>query len=359
MIELKKDKLVFSFPEVHPQAKLTIDFQRTLRIPDDGEEYPLPPGLGKFPLRHVDDYPETVPPKWIEHGGVMLPMYQSEALWLKFKSAHDGYYTPYPFAIKVATGKINAITGKEWSNGLHDDPQDYMIAPKQPWLDGYCVKKGQIRQFVAMPLGEGYSVEEQLTKTAEHGGLQIVVYPMKKEAFERRFSWQKRSSFVYEGQPLFMPGEPEEEPELVRWQAEDECVKSSKPDMAVAPGGRMQQEIYEDPYDFDDWDLDHPSRCFVHLANSLVWRAITNEESPTVPFTAKEYTENGFPWFDYYDDSATVLKGSEKLGGVKSVKEMGEEKGGVPLPENEPVRPEYIIKLRKHLKKHQVREGVF
>jgi len=49
MIELKKDALVFSFPGVHPEAKLTIDFQRTLRIPDDDNTYPLPPGLGKFP----------------------------------------------------------------------------------------------------------------------------------------------------------------------------------------------------------------------------------------------------------------------------------------------------------------------
>ncbi len=32
-----------------------IGFQRTLRIPDNGKTHPLPPGLGKFPLRHVDD----------------------------------------------------------------------------------------------------------------------------------------------------------------------------------------------------------------------------------------------------------------------------------------------------------------
>ena len=30
MIELKNDSLVFSFPEVHKDAKLTISFQRTL-----------------------------------------------------------------------------------------------------------------------------------------------------------------------------------------------------------------------------------------------------------------------------------------------------------------------------------------
>jgi hypothetical protein len=51
MVELKKDVLVFRFPEVHGDAVLRIQFQRTLRIPDDDREYPLPPGLGRFPMR--------------------------------------------------------------------------------------------------------------------------------------------------------------------------------------------------------------------------------------------------------------------------------------------------------------------
>jgi hypothetical protein len=38
MIELRNDRLVFSFPEVHREAVLEIDFQRTLRIPDDGRD---------------------------------------------------------------------------------------------------------------------------------------------------------------------------------------------------------------------------------------------------------------------------------------------------------------------------------
>ena len=45
----------------------------------------------------------------------------------------------------------------------------------------------------------------------------------------------------------------------------------------------------------DDWDIDQKSRCFVHIANSLVRRAITGEAPPTVPFTAKEYTRHGLP----------------------------------------------------------------
>jgi hypothetical protein len=31
-----------------------------------------------------------------------------------------------------------------------------------------------------MPLGEGYSVEEQITGRARHRGIEIIVYPMKK-----------------------------------------------------------------------------------------------------------------------------------------------------------------------------------
>ncbi len=69
--------------------------------------------------------------------------------------------------------------------------------------------------------------------------------------------------------------------------------------MVLAPGGRMRQEIYEDPFKLSDWDMDQKSRCFVHLANSLVWRAITGNAPPTVPFTAKEYNDHGLPWFDY------------------------------------------------------------
>jgi hypothetical protein len=39
---------------------LEITFQRTLRIPDDGHTYPLPPGLGQFPVRKVEHYADRV-----------------------------------------------------------------------------------------------------------------------------------------------------------------------------------------------------------------------------------------------------------------------------------------------------------
>jgi hypothetical protein len=343
MIELRNDQLILSFPEVHREAKLRIEFQRTLRIPDDGRDYFLPPGLGRFPLRHVDDFAHRVPERWLEHGGVMLAMYQSEAMWLNFNPVYsEERGAAYPFAVKVAAGKIDAVTGESWADGLHRRPQDYMVAPEQPWLDGFCVEKGLIRQFVAMPLGAGYTAEEQLTAEAEHGGVQIVVYPMKREVFERRFP--KRPLRIEEPPLAYMDVQP--------------CM-AAEPDMGLAPGGRMKQEIYEDPFGFRDWDRSHRSRCFVHLANSLVWRAITGSNPPTVPPTAKEYTQAGLPWFDYYADDATALPGAEKLAGLKSVKDLGKEKGDVPLPESESVTPERVVQLRNGLAADQVREGRF
>jgi len=337
MIELVNDQLVFRCPEVHRDAETTVEFQRTLRIPDDGKDYPLPAGLGRFPLVHVDDHADRVPESWIRHGGVMMPMYQSEAMWINFSG-------DYPFAIKVATGKINAVTGEGWRDGLNRDPQDYVVASQQPWLDGYCVEKGLIRQFVAMPLGSGYSAEEQITGTAEFGGIQIVAYPMKGDVFEKLF----RPSYhqVVKGMDLASS------PRSV-------IARMMSVDMGVAPGGRMRQEIYDDHYGLDVWDLRASSRCFVHLANSLVWQAITGTMPPTVPPTSRSYAKAGLPWFDYYADGAKAVEGSKVLSGLKSVFRLGQEKGEAPLPENESVAPGTVVRLRQGLRKEQVREGTF
>ncbi len=319
MITLENDELNFLFPEVHEDARCSIEFQRTLRIPDDEKTYPLPPGLGQFPLRHLDDYARNLPEAWLPRGGVIMPMSQAEAMWINF-SSYD-----YPFAVKVATGKICAITGDQWVNHLNQGPQDYAVIPDQPWLDGYCVEKGTIRQFVAMPLGEGYSAEEQLTGAAEYGGVQIVVYPMKAERYE-----ELRSQRLKNAREMIC-----------------DLAPVASPDMGLAPGGRMKQEIYEDEYGLDAWDQRHSSRCFVTIANSAQWVAITGEKPPVEPPTTAQYTSAGLPWFDYYGGDATVVKGAEKLGSLKSVAQMGKLKGEDALPENESVDIEHIITLRQ------------
>lgn len=45
-----------------------------------------------------------------------MPMHQAEAMWMDFLA------TDYPFAVKVATGKVCALTGDPWSEHLNRDP---------------------------------------------------------------------------------------------------------------------------------------------------------------------------------------------------------------------------------------------
>ena len=86
-----------------------ISFQRTLRIPDDGRSYPLPPGLGRFPL--VDRMtPSRSAKESGRTGRFFLPMYQVEALWLSFSYRARGA----PHAVKIGIGGINAVSGEGW-----------------------------------------------------------------------------------------------------------------------------------------------------------------------------------------------------------------------------------------------------
>jgi hypothetical protein len=100
-------------------------------------------------------------------------------MWLNFSNQGPDWDLDFPVAIKVATGKINAVTGEAWRTGLHRDPQDYMVSPDQPWLDGFAIGKGVIRQFGAMPLGDGYSVEEQVPARRNGVGCRFPLHRLK------------------------------------------------------------------------------------------------------------------------------------------------------------------------------------
>ena len=92
--------------------------------------------------------------------------------------------------------KINAVSGEAWTAELHSEPQDYVVVPGQPWLDGFSVGAGLIRQFVALPLGAGYSVEEQLTGRADRAD-----HPAGMSAGLRRASFWNCPSRAYALRP--------------------------------------------------------------------------------------------------------------------------------------------------------------
>ena len=418
MIELTGNTLRFSFPEIHPDAVCEIEFQRTLRIPDDGKDYPLPAGLGEFPLFDVNTFP--VSEDWKRHGGAFLPMHPSEAMWMRFWSP-----SCYPFAMKVATGKITAITGDTWSMPL-STAQDYLAIPEQPWLDGFCVEKGVVRQFVATALGEGHTAEEQLTGRAEWGGLQLVVYPMRADEYRLRIELPRQLEHELDGmldelneavrhldkpfrkiehlldkqdgrlsdihalleQYKSLPGWDALGNDLARLeQSRKDAIKlrdkwekafypwrryrgdgldlasgiryslrSASADMGMAAGGRIKQEIAKDPYGLEVWDQDHPSRCFVHLVGADAFTSITGKQPPTEPVTPAQYAAARIPWFDYYLDGPG-LEGSEKLAKLNSLATSMQLQGKY-LQHNEPTVVTGTIDLSSKQPK-PLHEGVF
>ena len=190
-------------------------------------------------------------------------------------------------------------------------------------------------------------MEAQITGKAEHGGIQIIVYPMIGKAYDKRFG--QRMARHRAG-----PSD-----EGVDYLLACEAPMPASLDMGLAAGGQMEQEIFDDPYKFKEWDQKHSGRCFVHLANSLAWRSITQEEPPTVPFTSREYNDHGLPWFDYYGGDLKALQGGEGLKGIESVAQIGQKKGETPLPENVSVDPDLVVQLRKGLGRDEVRDGRF
>lgn len=103
-------------------------------------------------------------------------------MWINFRSFDR-------FAIKVHVGGVNAVSGEPMIENAatklrrlnrvaqNKSVQDYIVTPDQVWLDGIASNDGHVRQFVATPLGTGYSVEVQMTGEDVMGGLQFEITP--------------------------------------------------------------------------------------------------------------------------------------------------------------------------------------
>lgn len=291
-----------------------VSFQRTLRIPETGV-HPLPPGLGRFPLRRVEDYPETVSAEWLARGGVMLPVYQREAMWLSFEAAE-------PAALQVGVGKVCAVSGQAWTDSLGQHPQNYLPLPDQPWLDGINAGDGFIRQFVAVPLGLGATIEGQVTGAEQHGGVQLRAVGLTPAALTE---WKRHGAQFGRGPDMVMA-----------------CAPAGGSEMGLGAGGRMRQEVYTDDRDLGDYDQARSWRVFVHLCSAAQWTAITGETPPPTPVDREAYVHAGLPWFDFYDADAQDLPASSVLANVATV---GSLLGGEDAPFT-PVHPGTVITLK-------------
>jgi hypothetical protein len=297
-VRLERDRIRFG-------ERLTVSFHRTLRLPDDGQTYPLPAGLGLFPIL-----------PWQRDGrdDLLIPLYRREALWIGFSGA-----IWKPNALKVMVGGVNAVSGQPDGTTRLGMPQDYLVCPLQPWLDGFNAGGGTIRQFVAMPVGEGYGIEAG-HGLPERGGIHLIVFEPRLGRF------------------------PDEPPPARSGPVRFAAPKPPEPHMmALGAGGRMHQKIYPDPHGLDAWDLENHGEARVILVAAPRYAALTGHEPPPTPIDVETYARAGLPWFDLYDEIAgTVLP----AGGAppRTVRNRDQELGQAEKDPHVPVKDTRILR---------------
>ncbi|XDG05127.1 hypothetical protein ABKA04_004742 [Annulohypoxylon sp. FPYF3050] len=292
-----------------------------------------------------------------DKGGVFLPMYQKEAMWINFEGVS-------PFMIKIYAGGVNVVSGEHnredaqtkarRSERIREGKsiQDYVVTPRQLWLDGIAVSPGVVRQFIAMPMGEGYSVEAQLTGEEVVGGLQFEITP----AIPSKISYPLTMDItvkMFNGKKFMIPCSPKEpavnskivsriitvakksakilaDRTLADYHVYNLCsvhvemrlrgggISPPKP-MGIAMGGKIEQTIQKDFEDPNSWLKGHTMTIPVQILNSTAFRQVTGVDPPPCPIDASTYAERGLPFFKLWEEPSSVAGDFEA---VRSVREL-------------------------------------
>jgi hypothetical protein len=188
------------------------------------------------------------------------------------------------------------VSGDPWSEAIvAGREQDYLVCPPQPWLDGINAGDGFVRQFVAVPLGEGLTVEGQLTGAEDQGGLTLSLFAPRPGRF------------------------PEEEPES---DGDAVGILACAAPMGLGAGGRMRQEIHADEYGAETWEREPSATVHIDLVDALAFEALTGRPAPPPVVDAGTYTRCGLRWFDLIEPTARDIAAAERLRLVRSIADL-------------------------------------
>ncbi|KAL9110597.1 MAG: hypothetical protein Q9227_004955 [Pyrenula ochraceoflavens] len=269
--------------------------------------------------------------------------------------------------------------------------QDYVVTPNQLWLDGIALEPGVVRQFTAVPMGSGYSVEAQLSGEEITGGIQIEVTATKTFSIQQskdsiqvlvtKMSGDKSKILCSATDTVLelkdeiaeTEGIPADQQRLThkgkilddKYTLRSYGIKNKSPillslkltggslrraqavrntRMAIAAGGRIRQCIQKDTVPFEAWAPETTTVFPVHILDCGQFLSITGIEPPTTPITVESYKEAGLPFFHLEEPESDVH--GKNLQSVLSAKQMDNtktiQKGFQPEEEDSVVKPRVI-----------------
>ena len=303
-------------------------------------------------------------------------------MWINFTSTHA-------FVVKIWVGGVNAVSGEpareteatmlRLLNLMKERKciQDYVVTPQQLWLDGVANADGTVRQFVAMPLGTGYSVVAQLTGEETVGGLQFEIVPSSAPDYvfvetqpmpervvrstselgcgsmqifvmmltgkyitlevsalhtieEIKALVERREGIPPDQQRLIHKGEQLEDGRTLQHYG---ILKESVlhlvlrlrgggdgSEMGFAAGGLRKQTIVRDSHSPEIWQPQCGAIFNIQMLNSAYFEGIVGRLPPPTPVTAQAYAAAGLPYYSIWDEQPSGVMG--RFNGVKSVNDL-------------------------------------
>lgn len=235
---------------------LSLNIHRTVRIAENRTPASLPPNLGTAKVAKVSDYRANCPASW-EDSAVFVAVHEAEAIWLSFSASS-------PCAIICGAGGVNAVNGEPLD--LQLKAGGYMVAPPQPWIDGWKADDGTVYQFVATRYegGTGLTVGEQvLGEKSKSGGIGIAVF-------------------------------------------------ESKHSLTTVP---TPSHYAVDPYGVDVWKPEPVAASAIYLVSAEDFAVLTGEATPK-PVGQENYSGS---YFAVADTDASDLPGASAFTGLKTV----------------------------------------
>ena len=237
----------------------------------------MPVAFTPLSLRRSEECVSGVLQCWLPTSAVLFPVHPWETLAIHF----DGRY---PLAARVAAGGIDVVTGTPAGSGLGRSPQNYFVTSTQRWLDGFLSEQGRIRQFVAVPSGQGLSAQEQIPgATPTSATLQMEITPLRPSSYFERHIRRgiptKLSEVIFELVDQARQTRPER---TLRLRASGSGL-AVIPTLGIAAGDSQMQPVYEDRYDLSDWDTARTVPVTFVLCAAHAWCSLTGDRLPPCP----------------------------------------------------------------------------